>query len=94
MQHIVTRNWLPRIFLQPKRLRNALCFRGIVDVCQSKDFRIQSHGLLFGWQIGAPATIIAATLGATLLFLIARTSLGETLAARALDYIRSDLPTG
>lgn len=40
-------------------------------------------GLLFGWQIGAPATVVAATIGATLLFLIARTSLGETLAARA-----------
>lgn len=40
-------------------------------------------GLLFGWQIGAPATVVAATIGATVLFLIARTSLGETLAARA-----------
>jgi uncharacterized membrane protein YdjX (TVP38/TMEM64 family) len=40
-------------------------------------------GLLFGWQIGTPATVFAATLGATLLFLIARTSLGETLAAKA-----------
>lgn len=40
-------------------------------------------GLLFGWQLGAPATVIAATLGATIVFLIARTSLGETLAAKA-----------
>ncbi len=40
-------------------------------------------GLLFGWQIGAAATVVAATAGATLLFLIAKTSLGETLAARA-----------
>ena len=40
-------------------------------------------GLLFGWQIGAPATVVAATLGATLLFLVARTSLGESLAAKA-----------
>lgn len=40
-------------------------------------------GLLFGWQIGAPATVIAATAGATILFLIAKTSLGETLAAKA-----------
>lgn len=42
-----------------------------------------SGGLLFGWQIGAPATVIAATIGATLVFLIAKSSLGETLAAKA-----------
>lgn len=40
-------------------------------------------GLLFGWQLGAPATVVAATIGATIIFLIARTSLGETLAAKA-----------
>lgn len=40
-------------------------------------------GLLFGWQLGAPATIIAATIGATILFLIAKTSFGESLAAKA-----------
>jgi len=40
-------------------------------------------GLLFGWQLGAPATVIGATIGATILFLIARSSLGESLAARA-----------
>lgn len=42
-----------------------------------------SGGLLFGWQIGAAATVFAATAGAALVFLIAKTSLGETLAARA-----------
>ena len=40
-------------------------------------------GLLFGWQLGAPATVVAATIGATLLFLAAKTSFGETLAAKA-----------
>jgi uncharacterized membrane protein YdjX (TVP38/TMEM64 family) len=40
-------------------------------------------GLLFGWQLGAPATVIAATLGATLLFLAAKTSFGEALSAKA-----------
>lgn len=40
-------------------------------------------GLLFGWQVGAPLTVVAATIGATLLFLIAKTSFGETLAAKA-----------
>lgn len=40
-------------------------------------------GLLFGWALGASATIIAATIGATLVFLIAKSSFGESLAAKA-----------
>lgn len=40
-------------------------------------------GLLFGWQIGAPATVVAATIGATIIFLVARTSFGDTLARKA-----------
>lgn len=40
-------------------------------------------GLLFGWVIGALATLIGATVGATIVFLVAKTSLGEPLAARA-----------
>ncbi len=42
-----------------------------------------SGGLLFGWLAAAIATIFGATLGATVVFLIARTSFGEALAARA-----------
>ena len=40
-------------------------------------------GLLFGWLIGGTATVVAATIGATIIFLVAKTSLGESLAARA-----------
>ncbi len=40
-------------------------------------------GLLFGWQVGIPATVISATIGASILFWIARSSFGETLAAKA-----------
>jgi uncharacterized membrane protein YdjX (TVP38/TMEM64 family) len=40
-------------------------------------------GLLFGWKIGAPATVLGAGLGAILVYLIARTSLGEALTGRA-----------
>lgn len=46
-------------------------------------------GLLFGWQIGAPATVVSATLGATLLFLVARSSFGEALAEKAGPAIQS-----
>jgi uncharacterized membrane protein YdjX (TVP38/TMEM64 family) len=40
-------------------------------------------GLLFGWQLGTVATVIGATVGATIIFLIAKTSFGEALAASA-----------
>ena len=39
-------------------------------------------GLLFGWTIAAPATVVAATIGATIVFVVAKTSIGEVLAAR------------
>lgn len=44
-------------------------------------------GLLFGWQIGAPLTVLAATIGATIIFLVAKTSFGETLASKAGPWI-------
>ncbi len=40
-------------------------------------------GLLFGWVLGAISTVVGATVGATLLFLIAKSSLGEAFAAKA-----------
>jgi uncharacterized membrane protein YdjX (TVP38/TMEM64 family) len=40
-------------------------------------------GFLFGWLVGGPAAILAATIGASIIFLIAKTSFGDTLAARA-----------
>lgn len=42
-----------------------------------------SGGLLFGWLIGTVATTISATAGATLVFLVARSSIGEVQATRA-----------
>jgi len=40
-------------------------------------------GLLFGWLIGGLASILGATIGASIIFLIARSALGDVLAARA-----------
>jgi uncharacterized membrane protein YdjX (TVP38/TMEM64 family) len=40
-------------------------------------------GLLFGWLAGALAAIAGATLGATSVFLIARSAVGDTLSQRA-----------
>lgn len=42
-----------------------------------------SGGLLFGWLLAAPVTVVAATIGATIVFLIAKTSIGEPFSAKA-----------
>lgn len=39
-------------------------------------------GLLFGWLVGGLAAVTGATIGATIVFLIARTAVGETLSER------------
>jgi len=45
-------------------------------------------GFLFGQIVGCAATVVAATLGATALFLAARTALGDPLRARAGPWLR------
>ncbi len=45
-------------------------------------------GLLFGWLFGTLATVIGATIGAVLLFLIVKTSLGELLKAKAGPWLQ------
>ena len=44
-------------------------------------------GFLFGVPLGAPLTVIGATLGATLLFIIARSALGDVLRERAGPFL-------
>lgn len=45
-------------------------------------------GLLFGWWLGGLATIFAATLGASILFFITKTSFGEQLGKSAIGYVQ------
>lgn len=40
-------------------------------------------GAIFGWAIGGTLTVIAATIGASIIFLVAKTSLGDYLAEKA-----------
>jgi uncharacterized membrane protein YdjX (TVP38/TMEM64 family) len=49
-------------------------------------------GFLFGWLVGTAATLVAATTGATVAFLLAKTTLGEVFAQRSgrwLDKLRA-----
>jgi len=52
-----------------------------------------SGGFLFGWFVGGLVTVFAATIGASILFLIATTSLGDVLRARAGPWL-SKLESG
>ncbi|HFC05386.1 MAG TPA: TVP38/TMEM64 family protein [Rhizobiales bacterium] len=45
-------------------------------------------GFLFGWLIGGIATIISATIGATIVFLVAKSSLGNFLTQKAGPFAR------
>ena len=42
-----------------------------------------SGGLMFGWLLGGLSAVVGATLGACIIFLVARSALGETLQRRA-----------
>jgi len=42
-----------------------------------------SGGLMFGWLLGGAAAVIGASIGAIILFLVARTAFGEALRAKA-----------
>jgi uncharacterized membrane protein YdjX (TVP38/TMEM64 family) len=46
-------------------------------------FLTVTGGFLFGLAIGASAAVVGATIGATVIFLVARTALGEPLLRRA-----------
>ncbi|GLQ05453.1 TVP38/TMEM64 family protein [Sneathiella chinensis] len=45
-------------------------------------------GFLFGWWIAGLVTVVSATLGATLVFLVAETALGEPLRRKAGPWLR------
>jgi uncharacterized membrane protein YdjX (TVP38/TMEM64 family) len=75
-------------FVTEHRVLAVLAFIGlyVVTVALSVPgalFLTVSGGFLFGLLVGASASVIGATLGATLIFLVARSALGEPLLRRA-----------
>jgi uncharacterized membrane protein YdjX (TVP38/TMEM64 family) len=78
LRHFIADNWLL-----------ALLIYGLVYACAvalsipGATLLTIVGGLLFGWFTGAIAAIMAATAGATLIFLAARTSLEEALTRKA-----------
>jgi len=48
-----------------------------------------SYGLIFGWLLGAVTVVVGATLGATILFLVARLVLADFFRAKAGDRLNA-----
>jgi uncharacterized membrane protein YdjX (TVP38/TMEM64 family) len=72
------------VFVNEHRLLAVLAYLGtyIVTVALSlpgATFLTVAGGFLFGVVVGASAAVLGATIGATLIFLVARTALGEPL---------------
>lgn len=75
-------------FVTEHRLLAALAYIGIYVVVVALSvpgaiFLTVSGGFLFGLLVGASAAVVGATIGATIIFLVARTALGEPLLRRA-----------
>ena len=75
-------------FLSQHRILSVIAFIGIYIVTVAfslpgATFLTVAGGFLFGFVTGVIAAAIGATIGATLIFLVARTALGEPLLRRA-----------
>lgn len=92
LQHIADNRDLLKGYIADHYVLTLLSYMGIYIVVVALSlpggvFLTLLGGFLFGWLVGGVSTIIAATIGATAIFLIAKTSLGEPLAARAGPWI-------
>lgn len=76
------------VFVTERRVLAVLAFIGLYIVTvglslPGATFLTVSGGFLFGLVLGAAAAVIGATIGATIIFLVARTALGEPMLRRA-----------
>ena len=75
-------------FVMSHRVLAVLAYIGLYAVAVALSlpgatFLTMTGGFLFGLALGASAAVIGATIGATIIFLVARTALGEPLLRRA-----------
>ena len=80
--------------VQNNLLVSSLAFLGIYAAATAVAFPAASvltvvSGFLFGWVLGGALTAVAATLGATALFLAASTAFGDTLRRKAGPKVRA-----
>ena len=88
LQELVERREALRVAIEGHTLLAILAFMAIYALTVALSLPgaavlTLAGGFLFGWFWGGLASMFAATIGAVIVFLIARTALGEPLAARA-----------
>lgn len=76
------------VFITTHRVWAVLAYLGLYIVTVSLSvpgatFLTVAGGFLFGLTLGCAAAVVGATIGATIIFLVARTALGEPLLKRA-----------
>ena len=81
-----------QLFLAEHRVASVLAYIAVYAVLASLSMPgcpivTATGGLLFGWLIGGAAAVVAATVGATVLFLIARSAMGGALSERAAPWL-------
>ena len=70
------------------RLGYVIAYAGVVALSlPGAAIMTLAGGFLFGVLVGATLTVIGATLGATLLFLVARSAVGDSLRERAGPFL-------
>lgn len=77
-----------RAFVNEHFLAAILCFGMLYVIAVALSLPVATvltiaGGLLFGWLVATPVTAVSATIGASLIFLLAKTAVGARLAARA-----------
>jgi uncharacterized membrane protein YdjX (TVP38/TMEM64 family) len=77
-----------RDFIDHNRVQAVLIYAGIYTLAVALSFPAASvltviGGLLFGWVTGAIATVFAATTGATIIFLAAKTSFEKVMTRKS-----------
>ncbi len=88
LENVVTQRDRFQQFLAAHGTVSVLAYVAIYALCVALSLpcglvMTTAGGLLFGWLLGALAAIAGATLGATTVFLMARTAVGDSLKQRA-----------
>lgn len=88
LQNIAVHREILRQFIATHWLQAVLMYAGVYMVAVALSFPAAGlltviGGVLFGWQVGAVATVIGATLGATIIFLAAKTSFEKVLTRKS-----------
>ena len=86
------RDWLQALIVQHQRLSmlvyTALYIAIVGLSLPGGTVLTLTGGLLFGWLGGAIAAVVGATAGATIIFLVARSAIGDVLESRAGPHLQ------